>query len=87
MYHKALCYCLGISDDTDDLKKMDDDNVYRKIQAHLIVEFPEMVAILNAKNVEDTKSFMSRQKDTYKTPYDRNPKDHMRSSGNTVQQR
>ena len=71
---------LAMKDDwfTDDLKKMDDDNVYRKIQAHLIVEFPEMVAILNAKNVEDTKSFMSRQKDTYKTPYDRHPKDHKR---------
>lgn len=52
--------------------------VYRKIQGHLIIEFPEMVAILNAKNVEDTKSFMSRQKDTYKTPYDRHPKDHKR---------
>lgn len=63
---------------TDDLKKMDDDNVYRKLQGHLVVEFPEMVAILNAKNVEDTKSFMSRQKDTYKTPYDRHPKDHKR---------
>ncbi|MBS6151296.1 MAG: virulence-associated protein E, partial [[Ruminococcus] lactaris] len=71
---------LAMEDDwfTDDLKKMDDDNVYRKIQGHLIIEFPEMVAILNAKNVEDTKSFMSRQKDTYKTPYDRHPKDHKR---------
>ena len=71
---------LAMSDDwfTDDLKKMDDDNVYRKLQGHLIIEFPEMVAILNAKNVEDTKSFMSRQKDTYKTPYDRHPKDHKR---------
>ena len=69
---------LAMEDDwfTDDLKKMDD--VYRKIQGHLIIEFPEMVAILNAKNVEDTKSFMSRQKDTYKTPYDRHPKDHKR---------
>ena len=47
---------LAMEDDwfTDDLKKMDDDNVYRKIQGHLIIEFPEMVAILNAKNVEDT---------------------------------
>lgn len=42
---------LAMKDDwfTNDLKKMDDDNVYRKIQAHPIVEFPEMVAILNAK--------------------------------------
>ena len=71
---------LAMKDDwfTDDLKKMDDENVYRKLQGHLIVEFPEMVAILNAKNVEDTKSFMSRQKDTYKTPYDKHPKDHKR---------
>ena len=71
---------LAMCDDwfTDDLKKMDDDNVYRKLQGHLIVEFPEMVAILNAKNVEDTKSFMSRQKDTYKAPYDKHPKDHKR---------
>lgn len=50
----------------------------KRIAQYLIIEFPEMVAILNAKNVEDTKSFMSRQKDTYKTPYDRHPKDHKR---------
>ena len=76
----TLLRFLSMNDDwfTDDLKKMDDDNVYRKLQGHLIVEFPEMVAILNAKNVEDTKSFMSRQKDTYKTPYDKHPKDHKR---------
>ncbi len=76
----TLLRFLAMNDDwfTDDLKKMDDDNVYRKLQGHLIVEFPEMVAILNAKNVEDTKSFMSRQKDTYKTPYDKHPKDHKR---------
>ena len=76
----TLLRFLAMNDDwfTDDLKKMDDDNVYRKLQGHLIIEFPEMVAILNAKNVEDTKSFMSRQKDTYKTPYDKHPKDHKR---------
>lgn len=76
----TLLRFLAMNDDwfTDDLKKMDDDNVYRKLQGHLMVEIPEMVAILNAKNVEDTKSFMSRQKDTYKTPYDKHPKDHKR---------
>ena len=54
---------LAMKDDwfTDDLKKMDDDNVYRKIQAHLIVEFPEMVAILNAKNVEDIIGVISKK--------------------------
>ena len=54
---------LAMKDDwfTDDLKKMDDDNVYRKIQAHLIVEFPEMVAIFNAKNVEDIIGVISKK--------------------------
>ena len=76
----TLLRFLAMKDDwfTDDLKKMDDENVYRKLQGHLLVEVPEMVALLNAKNVEDTKSFMSRQKDTYKTPYDKHPKDHKR---------
>ena len=76
----TLLRFLAMNDDwfTDDLKKMDDDNVYRKLQGHLLVEVSEMVAVLNAKNVEDTKSFLSKQKDTYKTPYDKHPKDHKR---------
>lgn len=63
---------------TDDIKKVDDENVYRKLQGHWIMEFSEMLGILNARNVEDSKSFISRQKDTYKTPYDKYPKDHKR---------
>ena len=42
----------------------------------------QIAKLLQEKKVEipavHTKSFMSRQKDTYKTPYDRHPKDHKR---------
>ena len=45
---------------------MDDDNVYRKMQGHWIIEMSEMMATVNAKSIEDIKSFISRQKETYK---------------------
>lgn len=63
---------------TDDLKKIDDENIFRKIQGHWIIEMSEMLATLNARSVEDIKSFLSRQKDTYKTPYDKHPRDRKR---------
>ncbi len=71
---------LACNDDwfTDDLKKIDDENVYRKMQGHWIIEMSEMIATANAKSIEDIKSFLSRQKETYKTPYDTHPADRKR---------
>ena len=63
---------------SDDLRKLDDDNVYRKLQGHWIIEMSEMIATANAKSIEDIKSFLSRQKETYKAPYEVHPKDHKR---------
>lgn len=63
---------------TDDLKNLDDENVYRKIQGHWIIEFSEMLATANAKTVESLKAFMSRQKDSYKIPYEKYPQDFPR---------
>lgn len=63
---------------TDSLNRLDNENVYRYIQGHWIIEFSEMLATANTKTVEDIKSFISRQKDTYKVPYDRFPKDYDR---------
>lgn len=63
---------------SDDLKKLDDDNVFRKMQGHWIVEMSEMIATANAKSIEDIKSFLSRQKETYKVPYDKQPDDRLR---------
>ena len=57
---------------------MDDDNVYRKMQGHWIIEMSEMIATANAKSIEEIKSFLSRQKETYKIPYETHPADRLR---------
>lgn len=71
---------LAIKDEwfSDDLKRMDDDNVYRKMQGHWIIEMSEMIATANAKSIEDIKSFISRAKETYKVPYETHPADRLR---------
>ena len=63
---------------SDDLKKLDDENVYRKLQGHWIIEMSEMIATANAKSIEEIKSFLSRQKETYKVPYETHPADRLR---------
>ena len=71
---------LAVKDEwfSDDLKKIDDDNVYRKMQGHWIIEMSEMIATANAKSIEDIKSFISRAKETYKVPYEIHPADRLR---------
>ena len=63
---------------SDDLKKLDDENVYRKLQGHWIIEMSEMMATANAKSIEEIKSFLSRQKEVYKIPYETHPADRPR---------
>ena len=63
---------------SDDLKKLDDDRVYLKLQGHWIIEMSEMLATSNAKSIEEIRSFISRQKETYRTPYETQPKDRLR---------
>ena len=52
---------LAINDDwfTDDIKHLDDERIFQKLQGHWICELPEMLAAINARNVEDIKSFLS----------------------------
>lgn len=71
---------LAVNDDwfSDDIKNLDDENIYRKLQGHWIIEFSEMLATSNTKTIEAIKSFLSRQKDTYKVPYDKYPHDFPR---------
>jgi predicted P-loop ATPase len=71
---------LAINDEwfSDDLKRIDDEHVYRKMQGHWIIEMSEMIATVNAKSIEDIKSFISRQKETYKIPYETHPEDRPR---------
>ena len=71
---------LAVKDEwfSDDLRKLDDDNVYRKLQGHWIIEMSEMIATANAKSIEEIKSFLSRQKEVYKIPYETHPADRPR---------
>ena len=74
---------LAIQDEwfSDDLKKLDDDKVFAKLQGHWIIEMSEMLATSNAKSIEEIRSFISRQKETYRTPYETQPKDRLRQFG------
>lgn len=71
---------LAIKDDwfSDHLDHLDDENIYRKLQNHWIIEMGEMKATVTAKNIEQIKSFLSRQKETYKVPYEVHPEDRPR---------
>ena len=71
---------LAIRDEwfSDDLKKLDDEKIFQRLAGHWILEMSEMVATANARSIEDIKSFLSRNKDTYKYPYDRYAADHLR---------
>ena len=60
------------------MRRLDDDNVYRKLQGHWIIEMSEMIATANAKSIEEIKSFLSKQKETYKVPYETHPADRLR---------
>ena len=60
------------------MKRLDDKKVYEYLQGHWIVEMSEMNAVANAKSIEETKSFLSRQKDTYRIPYERRAEDRYR---------
>lgn len=62
----------------DDLRRIEDDNVFRELQGHWIIEMAELLATFNVKIVEEIKSFISRQKDTYKVPYELHPADRPR---------
>ena len=68
---------LALRDDwfTDDIKNLDDENIVRRLQGHWIVEMAEMIATASAKCIEENKAFISRQRDTYKVPYDKFAKD------------
>ena len=63
---------------SDDLRKLDDKDVYRKMRNHWIIEMAEMLGTSSAKSVEEIKAFLSRQKETYKDPYAKFPRDRPR---------
>ena len=48
------------------------------MQGHWFIEMSEMHGTVNAKSIEEIKSFLSRTKETYKVPYEKYPEDRPR---------
>ena len=63
---------------SDDIRRLDDDKIFQRLVGHWIIEMSEMLATNNAKSVEESRSFFSRQKDTYRVPYESQPRDRQR---------
>ena len=53
-------------------------STFFRLQGHWIIEMSEMIATANAKSIEEIKSFLSRQKEVYKIPYETHPADRLR---------
>ena len=63
---------------SDEIRRLDDDKIFQRLVGHWIIEMSEMLATNNAKSVEESRSFFSRQKDTYRVPYESQPRDRQR---------
>ena len=71
---------IAVKDDwfSDDLKHLNDEKVYGKLRGHWIMEMSEMIAAVSAKSNEEIKSFLVRQKDTFRIPYQQYEEDRLR---------
>lgn len=76
----SLIRFLAMADEwfSDDIRRLDDDKIFQRLVGHWIIEMSEMLATNNAKSVEESRSFFSRQKDTYRVPYESQPRDRQR---------
>lgn len=73
---------LAMNDDwfSDDIRNINDEKVFHRLNGHWIMEMSEMVATANAKSIEEIKSFLSRTKDFCRLAYDRFGSDHPRQT-------
>ena len=69
----TLIRYLAINDDYfGELKTMEGQQAIENLQGKWLLEIPEMSAFTKAKDQEAIKAFVSRQRDQYRKPYDRN---------------
>ena len=69
----TLIRYLAINDDWfGELKVMEGQQAIEDLSGKWIMEIPEMSAFTKAKDQEAIKAFVSRQRDQYRKPYDRN---------------
>ena len=61
---------LAVKDEwfSDDLRRLDDDNVYRKLQGHWIIEMSEMIATANARASRRSRVFSASRRKPIKFP-------------------
>ena len=69
----TLIRYLAVNDDYfGELKIMEGQQAIEDLSGKWIMEIPEMSAFTKAKDQEAIKAFVSRQRDSYRKPYDRN---------------
>lgn len=75
----TLVRYLAINDDYfGELKIMEGQAAIENLAGKWILEIPEMSAFTKAKDQEAIKAFVSRQRDSYRKPYDRNTTELLR---------
>ena len=75
----TLIRYLAINDDYfGELKIMEGQQAIENLQGKWIMEIPEMSAFTKAKDQEAIKAFVSRQRDSYRKPYERNTTELLR---------
>lgn len=75
----SLVKFLAIHDDFfGEIKKIEGKEAIEQFEGKWICEISELAAMTKAKEVEAVKAFITRQKDNYRKPYDRNVDDRPR---------
>lgn len=75
----SLIRYIAINDDYfGELKVMEGQQAIENLSGKWLLEIPEMSAFTKAKDQEAIKAFVSRQRDSYRKPYDRNTTELLR---------
>lgn len=75
----SLIRFLALHDDYfGEIKTVEGDKATEQLAGKWVLEIPELAAFTRAKEVEAVKAFITRQKDSYRKPYDRNVDDRPR---------
>ena len=70
----AICRFLAIEDDWfGEIKSFDGQGSIEQLQGKWICEVAELAAMTRKKEIESVKAFITRQRDQYRKPYDKEP--------------
>lgn len=75
----SLCRFLAVNDDWfGEVKDVEGQNSIEQLQGKWICEIQELAAMTKAKEVEAIKAYITRQRDNYRKPYDKEPSELLR---------